>query len=444
MRYSILLFVTIPFIPSILMAQTDSTEIKDLFDYSLGELIQIKISTAFKISEKATDAPGTVYVVNRRQIEDRNYSCLKELLADILQIEIQSKSIAQNSDIFTINGVAGNKKILLLMDRIRVNVASGTYSLFLNQCSGFMNANKYEKDRSIKTERQLNYRFSDKFNSIVGISYEYMSVVPKTSDLPVQYNELKSPENKNIFYPDTNVNDLNGNDLTILQTIYHIKYCNLGSYVRFQYLFFDQLSLTAGTRIDYDSQYKNTLNPRIGLVFKPTNKWSMKLLYGQAYLASSPYKAYQHCGAFYAIRNSADEVTGLASNFLHLPNPDLQPEKRISYDANLMYQFNQNLAFTANGYYGQISNLIEEAEYDNLVFHGVIVENVGKPIMNKPFAVVNLTANYQIASIYKYSLSTFIKIKNLFNTRYYNAVFQGFDLAPQDPVRANLGLKVNF
>ncbi len=723
-----------------LNAQTDTTNQKDVYDMTLEELMQLEVYTASKFSQKATDAPATVYVVTQQQIEQRNYSCLKELLDDIPQVEIQRKSISQNTDIFTLSGIAGNEKFIILMDGIRINSTTGTehtlgesyslanvrqveiilgpasslygadaftgviniitnkgyenegihftgsyglynttdntlvygvgneevsfsltgkyyhsdepffpdyypedyqwydhysqtgemlmfgdtvtpaigkqpwatptdaysihaklnfnkfevgysrlfeshsnsvaslpstyiysketvyanhiqniyathsfvsknekfglnstisaqefkvhpHSLFLNQYAGYLDAYKYERDRTIKIEEQFNYSYSEKFIVIGGASYEFINAIPKTSDLPFEYDESKSPEDQNIYYPGTNVTDLNGNDLTIIQDIYNLNYYNIGSYLQLQYQIFDELTITAGTRYDYNSRYKSTMNPRIGLVYNPINELTVKLLYGQAYLAPSPYKAYQHYGSFYPTTNDDGEITGLASGFWHLANPDLEPEKRTSYDAYIMYRLNEDFALTVNGYYGQVSNLIGSAGYENIEFHEILVGYVSKAVnkgdaiayggtfkfdykgnlgkhfntnlfvaytysdgeigdnplifnakhtiksgigmrykdkfsvytkilyrtgshyrkskiddavMNEPFTLINLTANYKIISKPKFNASLFMNVFNLLDIRYYNAGYENFETTPQDPIRIDFGLRFSI
>ncbi len=579
----------------ILKAQIDTTQEKNIYNLTLHELMQIKVYTASKISQKATDAPATVYVVTKQQIEQRSYSCLKELLDDIPQVEIQQKSVSGSTDRFTLNGIAGNEKFVILMDGIRINSTTGTehtlgesyslvnvkqveiilgpasslygadaftgiiniitnkgyenkgiyfsssyglynttdntlvcrvgnkkisfsftgkyyhsnepffpdyypdeygwynhytqtgemqifgntfspafnikpwsiptdaytihakfnfkkieigysrffeshssafgsppstsiyakesvyvnhlqnlyathnfvsknkkielnstissqefkvypHSLFFNQYAGYLDAYKYERNRTIKIEEQLNYYFSDKFTAVGGISYEFLNAIPKTSDLPYKFDETKSTDEQNIYYPGTNITDLNGNDLTIMQDFYNLNYYNIGSYLQIQYHAFEKLIITAGTRYDYNSQYKSTLNPRIGFVYKPINKIVVKLLFGQAYLAPSPSKSHTHFGSFYQTTNDEGEITGLASSFWQLINENLEPEKRTSYDIYSIYQINMNFAISINGYLGQISNLITRAGYDNIEFQGIPVDYVSKTV-NKGDAI---------------------------------------------------------
>ncbi len=570
-----------------LSAQEKSVNLDTLLNMTLEELLNAKVTTVSKTPQKISEAPATVYIITQKQIEDRNYSCLKDLLEDIPQIEIQSKSDAQITDVYTVNGIVGSEKFIIMKDGIRINSMTGTYhtlgesytlgntkqvevilgpasslygadaftgiiniitnkgsenkgliinssygifntsnnelvynagkkdfsisilgkyyhsdepyfpdyypkdyewynvyksrgdvllngdtintgsikpwatptnaytlqfklnyknlefgysrlfeshsdaianppsatiysketvyadhlqnayvkhrynstddklqlystlsaqefkvypySLYINQYSGFTDAYKYERDRVLKLEEQINYTFSSKSQFVGGATYEYIQAIPKTSDLPVQYNENLPFDEQNIYYPGSNVIDSSGKDLTIIQEIYNIKYYNIGTYIQYHYHFKENLFMTLGTRYDYNSRYNSTVNPRIGLVYN-TNKYFVKVLYGHAYLAPSPYHAYQQFGSFYPVTNQTGEITGLASGFWQLANPDLQPEKVISYAVSTLYQISNKLAVSANLYYNDIQNLIEVEGTTEHEFKGVTVGLINKPI----------------------------------------------------------------
>ncbi|MFC2140377.1 TonB-dependent receptor plug domain-containing protein, partial [Candidatus Auribacterota bacterium] len=70
---------------------------------------------------------------------------------------------------------------------------------------------------------------------------------------------------------------------------------------------------SVGLRYDYSKEYKSILNPRIGLIFKPSRKLALKLLYGTAFRQSSIY-----------------ELTSL-----WLGNPNLKPEKIHTFEIEL-------------------------------------------------------------------------------------------------------------
>ena len=74
-------------------------------------------------------------------------------------------------------------------------------------------------------EEQLTY-VKDEANQLIGgISYENISALPKSGDLPFPFDPNVPAELQNIYYIGTNVVDINGNDLTINQSFFNINYC---------------------------------------------------------------------------------------------------------------------------------------------------------------------------------------------------------------------------
>jgi outer membrane receptor for ferrienterochelin and colicin len=131
-----------------------------------------------------------------------------------------------------------------------------------------------------------------------GFTFEDINALPKTGDLPFKYDPDVPADLQGYYYIGTNVVDGAGNDLTIAQDFYQIRYQNYGGYLQFQGQPTDVLRIVAGGRVDYNTRYGLSINPRAGIVAKPIDKLNIKLLYGRAYLAPSPYNAYQHYGSF--------------------------------------------------------------------------------------------------------------------------------------------------
>jgi iron complex outermembrane receptor protein len=74
------------------------------------------------------------------------------------------------------------------------------------------------------------------------------------------------------------------------------EYTNIALYAQDVHYFTDNLSLTLGGRLDFDSEVGKSINPRVGLVWEPTNKSSIKLLYGKAYRAPTTSEQYKILG----------------------------------------------------------------------------------------------------------------------------------------------------
>src|SRR4029079_6714956 len=84
----------------------------------------------------------------------------------------------------------------------------------------------------------------------------------------------------------------------IVDQFFKLHYTNVGAFAEMRYAMTPAGVLTTGGRVDYNTRYGSTFNPRVGLVVQATASTTLKLLYGTAYLAPSPYQEYSHYGSF--------------------------------------------------------------------------------------------------------------------------------------------------
>jgi iron complex outermembrane receptor protein len=254
-------------------------------------------------------------------------------------------------------------------------------SLYTNNFTSYINGYKYAFDRSLKLEEQATFLFSEKNILVTGISYEDITALPKTGDMPFPFNRDLAADFQNIYYLGTNIYDRDGNDLSIPQDFYYLQYQNLGAYLQWRSILADKLSLTLGGRLDFNTRYNTTINPRAGLVYSPTGKLKIKVLYGKAYLSPSPYRQYQHYGSFQpATDPTTNEVIGLQSGFWRLPGIDLQSQKISTYETSGSYVLKSNIIFTLNGFYNDVDDILSSATYTDQSFKGVPVSIIERPI----------------------------------------------------------------
>jgi outer membrane receptor protein involved in Fe transport len=121
-----------------------------------------------------------------------------------------------------------------------------------------------------------------------------------------------------------------------------------------------RVTLTLGARGDYNTRFGGTINPRLGLVARPTASTVLKLLYGTAFLAPSPYQSYAHWGSFY----TTDGGKTYASDYWHLPNPDLKPQQKKTVEVNVLQSLGDNFQLSASAFYTHITDLIAESSAD--------------------------------------------------------------------------------
>jgi len=94
--------------------------VAELFDVSLDELLNLTVTTATKTPERLSETPATVHVITAKQIRERGYMTLSELLADLPGIQFRDIQ-GFNSYVFMRGAPSQNNLILLLVDGVEIN-----------------------------------------------------------------------------------------------------------------------------------------------------------------------------------------------------------------------------------------------------------------------------------------------------------------------------------
>ncbi|MEZ4649105.1 MAG: TonB-dependent receptor [Candidatus Eisenbacteria bacterium] len=265
---------------------------------------------------------------------------------------------------------------------IEGSISKSTYRLdpstvFVNTFSSYERAYKYESGTSTTVEEQLRLDVTESTSAMVGVSYQDLTAIPKTGDLPFPYDEGVAPDAQDEYYLGTDILDGDGDPLTVYQDFFFVQYQNYGVFAQVQSDVGRSLILTAGARHDHNTRYGSSFNPRVGVVFSPTPKVKTKLLYGQAFLAPSPYKAYQHYGSFVPVEDpDTGEVDDLLGTFWHLPNPDLEPEYLRSFEAGLSLFVVDGMVIQAAAVHTIIDDLIVNDISFDQEFKGIPVSVV--------------------------------------------------------------------
>lgn len=102
----------------------------NLGELSLEELMTVEVATvsaASKKEEKASAAPGTVLVIDAHDIKLRGYSNLKDVLRDLPGMEAIEYYFSEIGTQVPVRGIAGNNKIVVLVNGMRVNPPGGEF-----------------------------------------------------------------------------------------------------------------------------------------------------------------------------------------------------------------------------------------------------------------------------------------------------------------------------
>lgn len=165
-------------------------------------------------------------------------------------------------------------------------------------------------DYSNELREKLNYEISSKLSATVGTEINY-TVVPRG------YNSYQN-----------------------------FKYMNYGIYGQLVYTPIQMISFTFGYRYDENTLYGKTFNPRISAVIKPTENFTIKLLYGTGFRAPSGWELFSATSA-------------------RKENINLTPERMKSHEIGLGYRAFKKYYFSLNGFYNQVKDIILEVRTDD-------------------------------------------------------------------------------
>ncbi len=233
----------------------------------------------------------------------------------------------------------------LMFSRHELDPQSGFWNLFTDMEKSF----KYAYGTMTKAEQQLSWTPAPSMVMTAGGTYERIFSIPQGADLNAPVRSRDEPGT--IF--NTNITD----------EFVKLTYSNTGAYAQMQYTPRSGVTLTLGARGDYNSRYGGTFNPRLGMVAQPTDGTTLKVLYGTAFLAPSPFQAYSHYGSF----TSTDGGQTFTSGYWHAPNPDLRPQRKQTVEVNLLQAIGRNFQFSGSVFYSRFSNLIQTYGPDGTV-----------------------------------------------------------------------------
>ena len=348
-------------------------------------------NTVITLPVKAYETPTTSYALHAKlNIKDfevgyfRNFESHSSSFSTKPEFTIYSKEASfkflVESFYTSYRYISGNGKWNSLTTLSHSRDEIDPASLYTNTYTAYNKGYKYGFNRSLKIEQQLTYLISSKSSLVAGLSYEGNNALAKTGDMPFAFDPNLAADFQNIYYLGTNIQDKDGNDLTIPQDFYYLQYQNLGTYLQWRTILFSKLNLTLGGRYDYNTRYNATLSPRIGLVYSPSEKLKFKFLFGKAFLAPSPYRTYQHYGSFLPALDSAGQVTGLRSDFWRLPGDDLRSQKISTYEANFSYIFQRNLIFSLNGFFNDMDDILSSEGFTGQNFKGIPVTVIERSV----------------------------------------------------------------
>jgi outer membrane receptor protein involved in Fe transport len=246
---------------------------------------------------------------------------------------------------------------MLTLSRHELDPQSGYWNVYSNMERSY----KYAYGSMAKAEQQFSWKASPSLTITTGGTFERFFSIPQGADLNAPIVSQDVPGT----ILDTNITD----------DFVKLHYSNTGAFVQLQAVITPRVTLTLGARGDYNTRFGATFNPRVGLVARPAAGTTVKLLYGTAYLAPSPYQEYTHFGSFY----STDGGQTYASGYWHLGNPDLQPQQKKTVEVNLLQGIGGRFQLTASAFYSRLTDLLQQSDADRAyagLYHGWPVDYI--------------------------------------------------------------------
>ena len=263
--------------------------------------------------------------------------------------------------------------------RHELDSESGYWNVF----SGMQKSFKYAYGSMVKGEQQFSWKPASNSTLTAGTTLERFFAIPQGADTNAPVESRSKPGT----ILGTNITD----DFNTL------RYSNVGGYAELHQTIVRGLTTTLGARVDRNSRFGATFNPRLGLVMRPGNDaTTIKVLYGTAYLAPSPYQAYAHYGSFY----SDDGGQTYQSEFWHVPNPDLEPQRKKTVEVNVLQGVTESVAISVSTFYSRITDKIQDSDPDMVqpgLYKGWPVSNIDFPINEGNESTLGATLGADVA-----------------------------------------------
>ncbi|HCT30109.1 MAG TPA: hypothetical protein DIW31_05130 [Bacteroidales bacterium] len=272
-----------------------------------------------------------------------------------------------------------NKKI-----NLNATVTIGDYTV--NPTSNFtiVNGDLTDADRQFKYAYssyvqgliQNTWNILDNLSVIMGVSFADVKSFPKTQNLENPFTPGGKLEDDLSYFVDNQGYVFGKVGLT--DSIFGERnYSNFGSFFQSQYKLTKYLSLTFGARYDYNTIYGATFNPRVGLVFTPNKRISIKGLFGTAYIQPSNYYRWENWANPFA---------------MHIPNENIKPEKIRTMEISCNYFINDFASISMSVFRNDMTDVIRpipaEEQIGNYPYYNPYRTLIGENV-NTGFVEIN-------------------------------------------------------
>ena len=266
-------------------------------------------------------------------------------------------------------------------------------SSFNNILTNYINGYKYARGEETELSQQLNIQLGKDSHIISGYTLERFNYQPATPTVASPFDTDTPVSTQGLYYL--------GSDNQIPIKTFNSHYTNQAAFTQLKNSWGNQWTSTLGIRYDENSIYGKSVNPRLGTVWQPDKQTSIKLLYAEAFLAPSPSLLFQHYGGF-----AFQDNEGIyQSFFMHVPNPELEPEEMQTFEININHQFSPSLMTAISLYTEKVSGLIAQVETPSVQSDFVPGGNIASTFWNENIGKIDATGA-DFSFVYKKEFSS--------------------------------------
>jgi hemoglobin/transferrin/lactoferrin receptor protein len=266
---------------------------------------------------------------------------------------------------------------------------------------------KFMGSDDIFGEQIFVYKPNRNIETVAGITYQMSGVFPKTNDLKLPFNDnFYQPFSTRKPNPDPNFGYFGYNPL---------KFQNTSGFLQNSFKF-DENTIHAGIRYDYNTLYGPAINPRVAYIRKLDQFNSFRISYNEGFRGAPVYLTYNSI----AVGSLQDGI-----KYLSIPNEDLKPEKLRTYEIGYRHIFNESISLETVFHHNYITNKFNSVKVPrNEILYPNTSDSLLDTFGNSGKSVLNgFDLILQFLNIHKKSQLS-ITLQNTFS--------KGYEYLPQD------------
>ncbi len=226
-------------------------------------------------------------------------------------------------------------------------------SYFKNRYTNYEEAYKYSLGERYSFDEVITKKI-DKHNITAGLSFERYHSIPLSYDLEKPFNASEDSDKQGFLYPNT--------DIPV--RFYESYWSNSAIFIQDRININDVLKLSIAGRYDINTDYENSFNPRVALIYQQNENINHKLIYSEAFLAPSTYNKFKHYGAI-EINDIEGDSNPYQSGRMRVPNENLEAEESRGVEYNIQNLLSEDFSIDVSIFYNKIRNLMTDSSITN-------------------------------------------------------------------------------